>query len=62
MFDDLEPRKKFTGTELGQNLERFSIQELDFYVAALHEEIERVQTDKDKKISSQAAADSFFKS
>lgn len=62
MFEDLEPRKKFTGTEIGQSLERFSVAELENYISALEEEIERVRGDKSKKIASQSAADAFFKS
>lgn len=62
MFDDLEPRKKFTGTELGQSLERFSVAELEHYIAALEDEISRVQADIKRKKESQNAADAFFKS
>ncbi len=63
MFDDdFTPRKKFTGTELGQKLDNFSISELEDYIKALQSEIERTQGDIEKKKSSQLAASTAFKS
>jgi uncharacterized small protein (DUF1192 family) len=61
MFEDLEPSKKFTGKEIGQNLERFSVAELEHYITALEDEISRVRQDIERKKASQSAADAFFK-
>lgn len=63
MFEDeFIPRKKFTGTELGQKLDSFSVAELEDYIKVLEEEIKRTRSDIEKKKASQAAALSVFKS
>lgn len=60
MFDDdLDPRTKKPAR---RNLEPMSIDELDQYIATMHEEIERVRAEIARKKAHQAAASSFFKS
>lgn len=61
MFDDLEPVKKQTA-DFPRNLENMSVAELTDYVAELKEEMRRVESEREKKQASLAAADSVFKS
>lgn len=61
MFDDVDAKKKMSGKEIGQNLEQFSVAELEGYISALENEIERVRQDIGRKKASQSAADAFFK-
>ena len=58
--DDL-PRPKNIHV-LGENLEAISVDELRLRIAALHQEILRIQAEVDKKQASRSAADTFFKS
>ena len=60
MFDE-EGRKIDFGMQVGMSLEGMSIGELENYIAALNEEITRVETEKEKLKSHNAAADAFFK-
>ena len=56
--DDLEPRQKKTQPK---NLDPFSIEELQEYIAVLNAEIARVEEKMKAKQSHAAAAASFFK-
>ena len=57
--DDL-PRPK-TVHVLGENLEAISVDELTLRVAALEQEIIRIQVEITRKRASRSAADAFFK-
>jgi uncharacterized small protein (DUF1192 family) len=46
---------------LGENLETFSVDELDFRIEALRAEIARLEEARARKHASRAAADAFFK-
>lgn len=54
------PKKKIVH-ELGQDLSLLSVDELSERIAALKEEIARLEAEMAKKRSSKSAADSFFK-
>lgn len=60
MFDDL-PRPK-PATEFPRKLDNMSVEELQDYIAALREEITKVEADIRKKQASRDAAASVFKS
>ena len=59
-WDDLKP-KPAKGITLGESLESLSIAELEARVAALREEIERVQKEAAAKKAHEEAAASIFK-
>jgi uncharacterized small protein (DUF1192 family) len=59
-LDDLEP-KKAKPHELGQDLAKLSIGELEALVEALRAEIARVEATMAAKLSSKSAADAAFK-
>ena len=54
------PKKKIVH-ELGQELALLSVGELSERIAALNEEIARLEAEMTRKRSSKSAADSFFK-
>lgn len=54
------PKKKIVH-EMGQDLSLLSVGELGERIAALKEEIARLEAEMGKKRSSKSAADSFFK-
>ena len=54
------PKKKIVH-ELGQDLSLLSVGELNERIAALKEEIGRLEAEMARKRSSKSAADSFFK-
>jgi len=56
--ESLNKRKSY---EIGNNLDNFSIDELDLYLLALNEEILRVKDLKNNKISALNKAKDFFK-
>ncbi len=57
-----EPRKKPKMVhEIGQDLAAISIAELDDRIAALKDEIQRLEAEKAKKSAVMAAADGLFK-
>ncbi len=58
--DDSEPRPKIVH-QLGEDLDRFSVAELDQRVILLEAEILRLKAEKLKKQSLRSAADDFFK-
>ena len=58
--DDDRPKKKLAH-EIGQDLSLLSLKELDERIAALQEEIARLETARAKKQASRSAADQFFK-
>lgn len=59
-LDDLEPKKK-KAYELGQDLSKLSIGELEALVETLKAEISRVEATMAAKQSSRSAADAAFK-
>lgn len=68
MIDDEDPRAggKTPGAnaashEIGQPLDALSVAEFDARIALLRAEIERLETARDAKAASLAAADAFFK-
>lgn len=60
MFDE-EGRKIDLGMQVGMSLEGMSVNELENYITALKQEIERVETEKEKLKSHNAAAEALFK-
>ena len=59
-WDDLKPKPP-KGITLGESLESLSLGELAARIAALHQEIERVQAEVTAKKAHEAAAAAFFK-
>lgn len=59
-WDDLKPKTP-KGMTLGESLEALSVSELEARIAALHQEIERVQREVAAKKAHEAAASAFFK-
>ena len=60
-MDEEENLIKKKSYELGENLDNFSIDDLDKYILKLDEEILRVKSIKKSKIAALATAKSFFK-
>ncbi|WP_448951107.1 DUF1192 domain-containing protein [Labrys neptuniae] len=60
IFDD-EPRKVPVAHQIGQDLSTLSLHELDERIAALKQEIARLEEAKAKKTASLSAASAFFK-
>ncbi|GLS21728.1 hypothetical protein GCM10007874_47450 [Labrys miyagiensis] len=60
VFDD-EPRKAAMGHQIGQDLSTLSLHELDERIAALKDEIRRLEEAKERKAASMSAASAFFK-
>ena len=56
-----EDLNKKTSYEIGNNLDNFSIEELDHYLLSLNEEILRVNELKKNKINALNKAQDFFK-
>lgn len=61
MDPDELPRPKHVHL-LGENLEAISVDELHLRVAALQQEIQRIEGEILRKTASRSAADAFFKS
>ena len=59
-WDDLKPKTP-KGITLGESLETLSVSELEARIAALHQEVERVQREIAAKKAHEAAAAAFFK-
>lgn len=59
-FDD-EPVKKPATHQIGQDLSALSLHEIDERIAALREEIARLESARAAKAASMSAAASFFK-
>jgi uncharacterized small protein (DUF1192 family) len=59
-WDELKPKPP-KGVTLGENLESLSVAELQARIAALHEEIGRVEAELAAKKAHEAAAASIFK-
>jgi len=59
-WDDLKP-KPAKGITLGEDLAKLSVAELEGRIAALQQEIERVQAEMQAKKAHEAAAASLFK-
>ena len=59
-WDDLEPKPK-KGIAVGEDLKSLSVAELDARIAALRQEIERVEAELKAKKAHEAAAASIFK-
>ncbi len=62
MFADDDRPKPKKLHEIGCDLTFLSAAELEERIILLHEEIERLETDKSSKTSSRTAAENFFKS
>ncbi|MEM5474548.1 DUF1192 domain-containing protein [Hoeflea sp. AS60] len=62
MFADDDRPKPKRLHEIGCDLTFLSAAELEERIALLHEEIERLKTEKSSKTSSRSAAEGFFKS
>jgi len=60
-FDE-EEIKKPAIHEIGSDLSLLSVDELDQRIALLHDEIRRLETERDSKQSSKSAAESLFRS
>jgi len=60
MFDE-EGRKIDLGYQIGMNLKPMSVTELNAYLVAIQDEIERVSEEIKHKEATTAAADAFFK-
>lgn len=60
VFDD-EPRKAAVGHQIGQDLSSLSLHELDERIAALKDEIRRLEEARERKAASMSAASAFFK-
>lgn len=63
MFDDLAPQppRRPTVHEIGESLDRLSVEELAARIALLREEIVRLEAALASKSASRAAADAVFK-
>ena len=59
-FDEDLPKKKAVH-EIGQDLALLSVEELGARIAALQEEIARLDAERTRKQASRSAADQFFK-
>jgi uncharacterized small protein (DUF1192 family) len=59
-FDEDLPKKKAVH-EIGQDLALLSVEELAARIAALQEEIARLEAERVRKQASRSAADQFFK-
>jgi uncharacterized small protein (DUF1192 family) len=59
-FDEDVPKKKAVH-EIGQDLALLSVEELAARIAALQEEIARLEAERVRKQASRSAADQFFK-
>ena len=59
-WDDLTPKRP-KGAVLGENLETFSVGELEARIVALQDEIERVRAELAAKKAHEAAASAIFK-
>ena len=58
--EDLEPKPKRVH-EMGENLDKLSVEELQSRIEALKQEIARLEAELTVKQSSRAAADAVFK-
>ncbi len=56
--DDLPKKRSY---ELGENLENFSIDDIDAYLSAIEKEILRVENIKKEKLKALNIAKNFFK-
>lgn len=61
LFDEELPKRKLVH-EVGQDLSLLSVGELDERIAALKEEIARLEADRAGKAASRSAAESLFRS
>lgn len=59
-FEDEEPKKSVNFT-IGEDLSKFSVDELSELIRTLEEEKARVQAEMDRKKKSLAGAESIFK-
>jgi len=60
-WDDLQPQKAAKVVTLGETLETLSVAELEGRIAALEEEVGRVEAELNKKRAHEAAANALFK-
>ena len=61
-WDDVMKPKAKAGAALGDNLETLSVGELQARIAALQDEIARVERELTRKQQQKSAADALFKS
>jgi uncharacterized small protein (DUF1192 family) len=59
--DGQRPLKTAKSFEIGQDLSRISVEELELRIAALREEIARVEREIAAKTSQRSAADQLFR-
>ncbi len=61
MRDEEDAPRRPSGVALGESLDALSLAEIDARIAALREEIARLEAARAKKQAASAAADAFFK-
>ena len=59
-WDEVQP-KKAAEAVIGENLENFSVAELEHRIKELKREIDRVEKERERKIQLTSAADQVFK-
>lgn len=57
---DMEEPIKPSGYVLGSDVSEFGVDELDEVIAALHEEVSRLEAEKSARSGTRAAADALF--
>lgn len=61
MIEDDSPKQKTPSHQVGQDLSQLAVTEIDERIALLQEEILRLRQAREKKMSSQAAAEALFR-
>ncbi len=61
LFDEELPKRKKAVHEVGEDLAKLSVDELEERIGILSAEIERLKAEMDRKRASAEAAQSFFK-
>lgn len=61
LFDEELPKRKKAVHEVGEELAKLSVDELEERIGILSAEIERLKAEMDRKRASAEAAQSFFK-
>ncbi len=59
--DDIAPRKKLAGIQLGEDISTLSAHELEERIKRLEEEITRCKAEINARHSTRSAAENFFK-
>jgi uncharacterized small protein (DUF1192 family) len=55
------PKRKPASHEIGEPLDRLSVDEIDERIGMLRQEIQRLETQRTAKLASRQGADAFFK-